>query len=162
VCVRIETKPGEEAQVDFGYAGLTIEPATGKRRKTWVFVMVLSWSRHLFAWLVYDQTVATWLECHRRAFEYFGGVPGRIVLDNLKAAIIRACRDEPEVQRAYREFALHYGFLIDPNPPARPNLKAMASHYTSRCGCDVRSGAAGGGEALVGQLARPIGCRRFV
>jgi transposase len=45
VFVRIETQPGEEAQVDFGYAGLTVDPATGKLRKTWVFVMVLSWSR---------------------------------------------------------------------------------------------------------------------
>ena len=44
--VRVETAPGEEAQVDFGYAGTMIDPATGKLRKTWVFVMTLSWSRH--------------------------------------------------------------------------------------------------------------------
>jgi transposase len=136
VCVRLETEPGEEAQVDFGYAGRTIDPATGELRKTWVFVMVLSWSRHLFCWLVYDQKVATWLECHRRAFEFFGGVVQRVVLDNLKAAILEACREDPEVQRAYREFATHYGFLIDPNPPARPNLKGKVEqggvHYVKR------------------------------
>ncbi len=136
VFVRIETEPGEEAQVDFGYAGLHIDPETGQIRKTWVFVMVLAWSRHAFAWLVFDQTVATWLECHRRAFEFFGGVPRRVVLDNLKAAILKACRDDPEVQRSYREFAEHYGFLIDPNPPARPNLKGKVEkggvHYVKR------------------------------
>jgi transposase len=133
---RLERAPGEEAQVDFGYAGLTIEPATGQLRKTWVFVMLLSFSRHLYAELVYDQTVATWLECHRRAFAFFGGVPARIVLDNLRAAILSACRTEPVVQRSYRELAGHYGFLIDPNPPARPNLKGKVEqggvHYVKR------------------------------
>jgi len=122
-CVRVEATPGDEAQVDFGYAGLTVDPATGTQRKTWVFVIILSWSRHTYAELVYDQRVATWLLCHRHAFEFFGGVPARIVLDNLKAAIVKACRHEPAIQRAYRECAEHYGFLIDPNPPASPHLK---------------------------------------
>lgn len=133
---RIEVEPGQEAQVDFGYAGLTLDPETGHARKTWVFVMLLSWSRHVYAQLVYDQTVATWLDCHRRAFAFFGGVPERIVLDNLKAAIVKACRENPEVQRAYRECAEHYGFLIDPNPPARPHLKGKVEkggvHYVKR------------------------------
>jgi transposase len=48
VTVRVETKPGEEGQVDFGYAGLMIDPETGKLRKTWVFVMTLAWSRHQY------------------------------------------------------------------------------------------------------------------
>ena len=43
---RVETRPGEEAQVDFGYAGLMLDPETGKKRKTWAFVMTMSWSRH--------------------------------------------------------------------------------------------------------------------
>lgn len=136
VFVRIETPPGQEAQVDFGYAGLTIDPATGKLRKTWFFVMTLSFSRYQYAELVYDQTVATWLECHRRAFEFFGGVPERIVLDNLKAAIIKVCRTDPEVQRSYRELASHYSFLIDPNPPRSPHLKGKVEqggvHYVKR------------------------------
>lgn len=134
--VRIETKPGEEAQVDFGYAGLHLDPQSGKLRKAWVFVMVLSFSRHLYARVVFDQTVATWLECHRLAFAFFGGVVKRIVLDNLKAAILRACRHDPQVQRTYREFAEHNGFLIDPNPPRRPNLKGKVEqggvHYVKR------------------------------
>jgi len=133
---RIETAPGAEAQVDFGYAGLTLDPQTGQARKTWVFVMVLSWSRHLYAELVHDQTVETWLRCHERAFAWFGGVPRRIVLDNLKAAIVTACRDEPAVQRSYRECAEHYGFLIDPNPPRTPRLKGKVEqggvHYVKR------------------------------
>jgi len=136
VCVRVEVPPGSEGQVDFGYAGRTVDPASGALRKTWVFVLVLSWSRHLYAELVFDQRVETWLLCHRHAFAAFGGVPARIVLDNLKAAILRASVSDPGVQRAYRECALHYGFWIDPNPPRTPRLKGKVEqggvHYVKR------------------------------
>jgi len=121
--VRVEVTPGSEARVDFGYAGLTLDPATGQPRTTWVFVLVLSWSRHLYAELVFDQGVETWLLCHRHAFEAWGGVPRRIVPDNLKAAIVRASFTEPLAPRAYREGAEHYGFLIDPHPPRTPQHK---------------------------------------
>jgi transposase len=133
--VRVESAPGEESQVDFGYAGLTVDPKTGALRKTWFFVMTLSYSRHMYAHLVYKQNVETWIDCHIKAFEYFGGVPGRIVLDNLKAAILKACTEDPLVQLAYRELAEHYGFLIDPNPPAMPHLKGKVEsgvHYVAR------------------------------
>jgi len=136
VFVRVETAPGSQAQVDFGYAGWTIDPATGKARKTWAFVLVLSWSRHLYAELVYDQRVATWLLCHRHAFEFWGGCPRTIVLDNLKAAILHASVHEPVAQRSYRECAEHYGFRIDPNPPRTPRLKGKVEqggvHYVKR------------------------------
>ncbi len=121
--VRVETKPGEEAQVDFGFAGWVLDPSSAQRRKAWVFVLVLSWSRHLDAEIVFDQTIETWLVCHRHAFETLGGVPRRVVLDNLKSAIADACLHEPTAQRAYRECAQHDGFLIDPNPPRSPHLK---------------------------------------
>jgi transposase len=115
--VRLEVAPGAEAQVDFGAAGLIADPLTGRTRKAWVFVMTLSYSRHQYATLVFDQSVQTWLRCHREAFEFFGGVPERIVIDNLKAAIVRAVWHDPVVQRSYREFAEHYAFLIAPCRP---------------------------------------------
>ena len=133
--VRVEVPPGSEAQVDFGYAGLLQDPTTGQLRRAWVFVLVLSYSRHLYAELVWDQRVETWLLCHAHAFAAFGGVPARIVLDNLKAAILDACVHDPVVQRAYRECAAHYGFLIDPNPPRMPHLKGKVEngvHYVKR------------------------------
>jgi hypothetical protein len=98
--------------------------------------MVLAFSRHSYAELVFDQRVETWLLCHRHAFAFFGGVPERVVLDNLKAAILHASVHEPVVQRAYRECALHYGFRIDPNPPRSPWLKGKVEqggvHYVTR------------------------------
>jgi transposase len=119
---RVECQPGEEAQVDFGYVGMMLD-AEGKLRKTWSFVMVLSWSRHAYVEFVTDQTIATWLTCHRHALEYFGGVPARIVIDNLKAGITRAVWDEPQLQMAYRECAEHYGFLVHPCRPHTPQHK---------------------------------------
>lgn len=112
--VRLETAPGEELQVDFGYAGEFFDPQTGQKRRAWVFVATLSFSRHQYAEIVFDQKVETWIALHLRAFEWFGGVVDRVVIDNLKSAITRACFHDPEVQRSYREFAEHYGFTIAP------------------------------------------------
>ncbi len=122
---RVETEPGEVAQVDFGYVGSLGDPQTGQKRKAWCFTLVLGWSRLLYAEFVFDQKIATWLLCHQHAFEFFKAVPRRIVLDNLKAAIIRAYTqdDDPAVQQSYRECAEHYGFLIDPCLPRKPQHK---------------------------------------
>jgi len=134
--VRVERKPGEEGQVDFGYAGRMIDPETGELRKTWAFVLTLSWSRHQYVEFVFDQKVGTWLLLHCHAFEFLGGVPERLVIDNLKAAIVRACWDDPEVQYAYRECAEHYGFLISPCRPKTPKHKGKVEqggvHYVKR------------------------------
>jgi transposase len=131
VTVRIEVKPGDEAQVDFGYVGLLLDPATGHRRKAWAFVMTLSWSRHMYVEFVFDQTVETWLRLHQHAFAFFGAVPRRIVLDNLKAAIVKACFEDPVVQRSYQELAEHYGFLLAPCRVRTPEHKGYASYCTS-------------------------------
>jgi transposase len=136
VVVRIEVKVGEEAQVDFGYAGLLLDAQTGKLRPAWAFVMTLSWSRHQYVEFVFDQKVATWLLCHQHAFAYFGGVPERVVSDNLKAAIVHAAWDNPAVQQAYRECGEHYGFLIAPCRPGCPQHKGKVEqggvHYVKR------------------------------
>lgn len=136
VVVRVETAPGEEAQVDFGYAGYLLDPVSRNKRKAWAFVMTLSWSRHQYVEFVFDQKVATWLRLHRNAFAFFGGVPRRVVIDNLKAGVTKACWDEPEVQLTYRECAEHYGFLIAPCRPATPQHKGKVEqggvHYLKR------------------------------
>ena len=85
--------PGEEAQVDFGYIG-TLN-FNGKQKKAWVFAMELSYSRFLYAEIVFDQTVETFLNCHKNAFKYFGGIPQSVKIDNLKAAILEANFYEP-------------------------------------------------------------------
>jgi len=121
---RLEFEPGDAAQVDFG-AGPTLMHPDGLPRRTWAFVMTLASSRHQYVEFVWDQTVATWLGCHRRAFEWFAGVPRRVIIDNAKCAITRACAKDPTVQRAYAECAEGYGFKIDPCPPHDPQKKGI-------------------------------------
>ncbi|MBF0107203.1 MAG: IS21 family transposase, partial [Deltaproteobacteria bacterium] len=94
-----------------------------RRRKAWCFLMTLSCSRHCYAEVVFRQDIQTWIACHRNAFEFFGGVPDKIVMDNLKAAIIKVVLYEPLVNRTYREFAAHYNFVISPCLPGHPEHK---------------------------------------
>ncbi len=122
IFIRVHTEPGEEAQVDFGYAGYTLENNT-KRRKTWVFNMRLSYSRLDYYEKVYDQKVETFVQCHINAFEAFGGVPRFVKIDNLKAAILEANFYEPVYQELYKNFAEHYNFKIQPCRVRHPNDK---------------------------------------
>jgi transposase len=121
--VRLEVMPGSQAQVDFGYAGLMIEPETGRIRKTWAFIMTLSFSRHRFVRFVFKQDIFNWIDCHIRAFEFFGGVPATIVLDNLKAGVVKADIYDPTINRAYGELERHYGFVADPAKVGQPRHK---------------------------------------
>ncbi len=133
--VRVQTAPGEEMQVDFGSAGQLFDPVSGRLRSAYVFVATLSYSRHQYAELVFDQKVPTWLALHRRAFDSFGGVPKRVVPDNLKAAVLKALVHDPVLGEAYRRLALHYDFLISPTVPYTPRHKGKVEsgvHYVKR------------------------------
>lgn len=124
VTVRLNFAPAEAAQVDFGAGPVLMHP-DGRPRRTWAFVMTLCHSRHQYLEFVWDQTSATWLGCHRRAFEWFDGVPERVIIDNAKCAIVKACSHDPLVQRAYAECAEGYGFKIDACPPHDPQKKGI-------------------------------------
>ena len=89
VYIRVHTKPGEVVQVDFGYVGLIYDPKNQRHRKAYVFVATLGYSRHQYAEIVFDQTIATWLGLNIRAFEHFGGVPQKVVLDYVARNIIQ-------------------------------------------------------------------------
>jgi len=123
VTVRLEVEPGSQAQVDLGYVGKMTDPATGKLRKAWAFIMTLSYSRHRFVRFIFRQDGANWIDCHRRAFEYFGGVPATVMIDNLKAGVLKADLYDPTLNRAYAEMERHYGFVIDPTKIAMPRHK---------------------------------------
>ncbi|WP_313913584.1 hypothetical protein [Tahibacter sp.] len=86
--MRLTFLPAEAAQVDFGSDATIADVHIGQMMKSWIFVMRLTFSRRHYARLVRDQTVATWLTCHRRAFEHVV-VPER-TFDHLNSAITRA------------------------------------------------------------------------
>jgi transposase len=122
-CLRIEVKAAEEAQVDFGSAGMMYDPETGRMRRAHIFILTLSYSRLPYVEFVFDQGQVTWVKCHMHAFEFFGGVPERIILDNLKSGILRPNTYDPIFNRAYAECAKHYGFIIDPAKIAKGEHK---------------------------------------
>lgn len=117
------TDPGAFAQVDFGYVGLMLDPIDSRMRRTWAFVMTLCHSRHMFVRFVNTQSQADWTRCHVEAFEFFGGVPECVALDNLKAGVIKADLYDPKINHAYSECARHYGFVIDTCRVRKPTDK---------------------------------------
>jgi transposase len=121
--MRRDTIPGRFMEVDFGYLGITYDPDSRRNRRTWVFSGRLRHSRRAWREPCFDQQGPTFFVRHIHAFEFFGGVTDRAMPDNLKAAVLRASFQDPMVNRAYRALAEHYGFLIDPCPPYRANLK---------------------------------------
>ena len=125
---RIHREPGEELQVDFGSVGQLFDPSSGRLRTAYAFVATLSYSRHQYAELVFDQKIPTWIALHRKAFEFFGGAPRRVVPDNLKAAVLKALIYDPVLGEAYRQIALHYNFLISPTRPATPRHKGKVEN----------------------------------
>ena len=115
---------GEQAQIDYGMLGRWPDPLTGKLRTVWAFVMVLACSRHMFVRPVLRMDQRAWTECHVGAFEFFGGVPARLVPDNLKTGVDKPDLYDPKLNRSYAELAAHYGCLIDPARALKPRDKA--------------------------------------
>lgn len=119
---RMECAPGEELQVDFGQGAFLVLP-DGKRRRPHVFRVVLSYSRKGYSEVVLRQTTDAFLLCLENAFWHFGGVPRRIVLDNLKAAVLHADWFDPELHPKIQAFAAHYGCVFLPTKPRMPRHK---------------------------------------
>jgi len=112
--VRLHTEPGQQAQVDFGYVGLMTDPETGKLRKAWAFVMILSYSRHRFVRFVFRQDSRSWIDCHLRAFDFFQGCPKTILLDNLKSGVLKPDLYDPTLNPAYCDLERYFSFVADP------------------------------------------------
>jgi transposase len=119
---RLECEAGEEAQVDFG-AGAPVLTAEGRRRKTYVFRIVLSHSRKGYSEVVYRQTTENFIRCLENAFRHFRGVPKTLVIDNLRAAVTKADWYEPELHPKLRAFCEHYGVVVLPTRPYTPRHK---------------------------------------
>jgi len=117
--------PGQEAQIDYGQLGRWTDPRTGRRYTVNAFAMVLCCSRHMFVRPVIKMDQRAWTECHVAAFGFFGGVPARLVPDNLKTGVDRPDLYDPKINRSYAELAAHYGCLIDPARSRKPRDKAQ-------------------------------------
>lgn len=117
-----QTVPGQDLDIDFGYLGKFLDE-TGRTQKAWVFSFRLRHSRRAYRQVVLDQSSSTFLSAHTHAFEWFGGVPTNVILDNCKAAITQSTIDNDRIRRSYQELAEHYGFIISPCLPRTPEHK---------------------------------------
>ena len=109
--LKLAFAPGECAQVDWGSFGSVNVGET--RRRLSFFVMVQCYSRLMYVEFTVSQTMEHWLACHQHAFEFFGGIPGRIMVDNLKSAVLRRIVGQaPVFNPKYLDFSRHYGFDI--------------------------------------------------
>ena len=118
---RMECLPGEEAQVDFGLGAPVV--VDGKRRRAWVFRIVLSHSRKGYSESVFRQGTEEFIRCLENAFRSFGGVPKTLVIDNLRAAVSHADWYEPEIVPKMAAFCRHYGTVVLPTRPRHPEHK---------------------------------------
>ena len=119
--------PGESAQVDWGHCGTIAVGNT--RRALSVFVMVLSYSRQMYIEFTLSQKQEHFLACHAHAFDYFGGVPQSVMVDNLKSAVLEHKRGEtPRWNPRYADFARDYGFEIVACNPRSPQEKGRVEN----------------------------------
>ena len=121
--VVIETAPGEEAQVDYGTGPMVRDPATGKYRRTRLFVMTLGNSRKAVRLLVFRSSTQTWAELHEKAFRRLGGATRVVVLDNLREGVLTPDIYDPQINPLFRDVLKHYGVVALPCRVQDPDRK---------------------------------------
>jgi transposase len=125
--LKLSFAPGECAQVDWGsYGSVTVGET---RRRLSFFVMVLCYSRMMYVQFTVSQTMEHFLGCHQNAFEFFGAVPGKVMVDNLKSAVLkRIVGKDPVFNPKYLDFANHHGFTIVPCAVGKGNEKGRVEN----------------------------------
>ena len=118
--VRFETGPGEQAQVDWGSSKILIG---GKPERVSIFVMVLGFSRRVFAVATRDEKVATLIDCHQRAFEHFGGRTRTLLFDNPKTVCLGREGGRVTLNPVFEDFARYWGFTVRLCQPYRARTK---------------------------------------
>lgn len=131
--VVITTAPGEEAQVDYGGDGPMVrDSATGKYRRTRLFVMTLGYSRKSVRLIVPRSSTQVWAELHERAFRRLGGSTRIVVLDNLREGVVKPDVYDPAVNPVYRDTLAHYGAIAMPcrvrDPDRKGKVESAVGH----------------------------------
>jgi len=126
---RLEGKPGEFAEVDFGRLGYMQDLASKKPRLVYAFIMVLGYSRLSCVVPVFRQDLESVIDCFEEAFRFFGGCPQRIVIDGMKSCLELADPYVPRFNRTFLEYAAFRGFLPDPARPYHPKDKPAVERH---------------------------------
>ena len=119
----VDGEPGVECQIDFAQMGFILEPESGKKRRVHALIFSAAYSRHMFVWLTYSQTLAAVIAGCEAAWAFFGGVFKVIIPDNLKAVVTDADAVNPRLSTGWLDYAQHVGFATDTARVRRPRDK---------------------------------------
>jgi transposase len=129
VSMHIDHKAGDKAFADFtGHKFPIIDRKTGKEKRVEMFVSILGGSQLTYAEAVKNQKKENWIQVNINSLEYFGGVPQAIMPDNLKSAVTKADKYDPDINPEYNDFAAYYNTVIFPARPRRPKDKALVEN----------------------------------
>lgn len=127
--MKLEHEAGKEMYIDFAGKKLhIINKETGELIPVEVFVAILPNSQYTYVTACLSQKREDLVTCTARALSFFGGAPKAIVSDNLKSAVTRASKYEPEINRTFKDFARHYGCVINPTRSYSPQDKALVEN----------------------------------
>ena len=125
-------EPGAELQVDFGYLGYLEDPETGRRRKVHALIFTAVYSRHMFVWLTFSQTLAAVIAGCEAAWGFFGGVFKVLIPDNLSPVVTDADPVNPRLTPGWLDYAQHAGFVTDParvrSPQDKPRVERAVQY----------------------------------
>ena len=153
---RIEVPPGSEVQIDYAAVGKLFDPATARKRTLYAFIATLAHCRLKYVEVTFKQDQKNFVSSHIRMFQFFGGVPLRLNLDNLKSGVIKADLYDPTINRSYREMAEHYGCFVDPARVRSPRDKGKVERDVQTVREAVRMQLLLNGEIPLGELNRNL------
>jgi transposase len=133
--VVIETRPGEEAQVDYGDGPMVRDAVTGKYRRVRLFLLTLAHSRKAVRLLTEKSSTEIWARLHEQAFRRLGGATATVVLDNLREGVLKPDIYDPLLNPLYRDVLAHYGVVALPCRVRDPDRKGKVEsgiHHTQR------------------------------
>jgi transposase len=126
---KLDGKPGEYAEVDFGRLGYLQDLGSSKPRLVYAFIMVLGYSRLSCVVPVFRQDLKSVINAFEESFQFFGGCPIRVVIDGMKACLDLADPYVPRFNRTFLEYAAFRGFLPDPARPYHPKDKPAVERH---------------------------------
>ncbi|HUX60570.1 MAG TPA: IS21 family transposase [Ignavibacteriaceae bacterium] len=122
---RLDYQAGEQIQIDYAKMGMLYDPILKRNRAVYGFIGTLSYSRYKFVEFVFSQDQQSFVQSHVRMFNFFGGVPKVIYLDNLKTGVIKPDLYNPIINKAYAELAEYYECFLNPCRVATPKDKPI-------------------------------------
>lgn len=127
--MHMEHKAGDITYMDFsGKKMHIVDPETGEIEEVESFVAILGASQLTYVEFIRSQKLEDWIWVNENAVIYFGGATRGITPDNLKSAVTRACNYEPLINETYQAFARHYGTVVLPTRPVKPQDKSLAEN----------------------------------